>query len=300
MACAYQGDSDILITGGLKGEISYVSTTTGKAITELKQCVVGDVMSLMPLPEQDMLIAVGSAGGCVYRLSDPKSPEYYRFSHGEAWVMGVAAYPKRDMFVTAGYDSTVRGWRLSTGESLGVLGTHSDRVMCVTAIDDCTFVSGSKDKTVKLWSIDAGDGMEPVCIRQWQNEHESFVSAIAAGSSNGASVFSSSFVSGDYASKLIHFDVRSPKSIVSTKALNRGKVGAVAIHGDGVIWSSGFAFNCTSLPDLNYRYVKDLSAGCTIWGIAVHPTLPQFSTVDTKKSVKVWTQKRLASADEQA
>ena len=58
------------------------------------------------------------------------------------------------MLISGGADGSVRLWCTATGESVGHLEGHEDYVYCVLAIDRLNLVaSGSKDCTVRLWTI---------------------------------------------------------------------------------------------------------------------------------------------------
>lgn len=54
--------------------------------------------------------------------------------------------------VSASDDKTLKVWRLSTGQRLVTLKSHTDGVTCLS-FNDFVIVSGSYDKTVKLWDF---------------------------------------------------------------------------------------------------------------------------------------------------
>ena len=70
-------------------------------------------------------------------------------------VRAISAYG--DTLVSGSYDSTVRVWRISTGESLHVLHGHSQKVYSVVLDhkrNRC--ISGSMDSLVKIWDLATG------------------------------------------------------------------------------------------------------------------------------------------------
>ncbi|TWU74970.1 SCF ubiquitin ligase complex subunit cdc4 [Metarhizium rileyi] len=70
-------------------------------------------------------------------------------------VRAISAYG--DTLVSGSYDSTVRVWRISTGESLHVLRGHSQKVYSVVLDhkrNRC--ISGSMDSLVKIWDLATG------------------------------------------------------------------------------------------------------------------------------------------------
>lgn len=62
-----------------------------------------------------------------------------------------------DTLVSGSYDSTVRVWRISTGESLHVLHGHSQKVYSVVLDHERNrCISGSMDSLVKIWDLATG------------------------------------------------------------------------------------------------------------------------------------------------
>lgn len=74
--------------------------------------------------------------------------------HGNS-VRAIAAYA--DTLVSGSYDSTVRVWKISTGETIHRLSGHTAKVYSVVldhARNRC--ISGSMDYTVRIWSLATG------------------------------------------------------------------------------------------------------------------------------------------------
>ncbi|TQV97911.1 cell division control protein 4 [Cordyceps javanica] len=70
-------------------------------------------------------------------------------------VRAIAAHG--DTLVSGSYDSTVRVWRISTGESVHVLHGHSQKVYSVVLDHERNrCISGSMDSFVKIWDLDTG------------------------------------------------------------------------------------------------------------------------------------------------
>ncbi|KOS22110.1 Cell division control protein 4 [Escovopsis weberi] len=70
-------------------------------------------------------------------------------------VRAISAYG--DILVSGSYDSTVRVWRISTGDTLHVLSGHAQKVYSVVldpARNRC--ISGSMDSMVKIWDLATG------------------------------------------------------------------------------------------------------------------------------------------------
>ncbi|KAF6787296.1 cell division control protein [Colletotrichum sojae] len=88
--------------------------------------------------------------------NDADCPYFIRTLSGHTHsVRAISAHG--DTLVSGSYDSTVRVWRISTGESLHVLHGHSQKVYSVVLDhkrNRC--ISGSMDSLVKIWDLNTG------------------------------------------------------------------------------------------------------------------------------------------------
>lgn len=88
--------------------------------------------------------------------NDAECPYFIRILSGHTHsVRAISAHG--DILVSGSYDSTVRVWRISTGEALHVLHGHSQKVYSVVLDhkrNRC--ISGSMDSLVKIWDLDTG------------------------------------------------------------------------------------------------------------------------------------------------
>jgi F-box and WD-40 domain protein CDC4 len=95
-------------------------------------------------------------GGLTLPPPDGATPYFVRALHGHMHsVRSIAAHG--DTLVSGSYDSTVRVWRVSTGETVHRLAGHASKVYSVIldhARARC--VSGSMDNMVKVWSLETG------------------------------------------------------------------------------------------------------------------------------------------------
>ena len=87
---------------------------------------------------------------------DAESPYFIRAltGHGHS-VRAIAAHG--DTLVSGSYDSTVRVWKISTGETLHRLQGHTSKVYSVVLdYERNRCISGSMDNQVKIWSLETG------------------------------------------------------------------------------------------------------------------------------------------------
>jgi F-box and WD-40 domain protein CDC4 len=106
--------------------------------------------------EDESRVRGDGSGGLTVPPADGVNPYFVRALHGHMHsVRSIAAHG--DTLVSGSYDSTVRVWRVSTGETVHRLAGHASKVYSVIldhARARC--VSGSMDNLVKVWSLETG------------------------------------------------------------------------------------------------------------------------------------------------
>jgi len=162
------------IEKGLCTQVFYGHTSTVRCLQILMPTDTGRVQDGKPVMEPPKpLIITGSRDSQlrVWRLpeagsrryiqtgppaNDAECPYFIRILSGHAHsVRAISAHG--DTLVSGSYDSTVRVWRISTGEQLHVLHGHSQKVYSVVLDhkrNRC--ISGSMDSLVKIWDLDTG------------------------------------------------------------------------------------------------------------------------------------------------
>ncbi|TPX13651.1 uncharacterized protein E0L32_005854 [Thyridium curvatum] len=184
---ALQYEGNVLVSGstdrsvrvwdiekGLCTQVFYGHTSTVRCLQILMPTDTGKVKDGKPvmMPPKPLIIT-GSRDSQlrVWRLPEAGSrryiqtgipaqesdcPYFIRILAGHTHsVRAIAAHG--DTLVSGSYDSTVRVWRISTGEALHVLHGHSQKVYSVVLDhkrNRC--ISGSMDSLVKIWDLDTG------------------------------------------------------------------------------------------------------------------------------------------------
>ncbi|KAK3955568.1 WD40-repeat-containing domain protein [Pseudoneurospora amorphoporcata] len=162
------------IQKGICTQTFYGHTSTVRCLQILMPTETGEVKNGEPvmMPEKPLIIT-GSRDSQlrVWRLPEPGSrryimngpaaneencPYFVRIlqGHGHS-VRSISAHG--DILVSGSYDSTVRVWRISTGQQLHVLSGHNQKVYSVVLDhkrNRC--ISGSMDSFVKIWDLDTG------------------------------------------------------------------------------------------------------------------------------------------------
>ncbi|KAI2633402.1 WD40 repeat-like protein [Xylaria nigripes] len=89
-------------------------------------------------------------------VNDADCPYFIRTLQGHTHsVRAIATHA--DTLVSGSYDSTVRVWRISTGETVHVLQGHIQKVYSVVLdVERNRCISGSMDSFIKIWDLETG------------------------------------------------------------------------------------------------------------------------------------------------
>jgi WD40 repeat protein len=97
---------------------------------------------------------VTGAGDRIARVWDVASGELLReFTGHDAAIQAVAFSADGASLVTASIDQTARLWNIATGEFLRELKGHADGVTSVAFSADGRVVTGSSDRTLRIWDV---------------------------------------------------------------------------------------------------------------------------------------------------
>ncbi|XP_044715067.1 f-box-like domain-containing protein [Hirsutella rhossiliensis] len=184
---ALQYEGNILVSGstdrsvrvwdidrGLCQQVFYGHTSTVRCLQILMPTETGrDSTGHAVMQPEKPLIITGSRDSQlrVWRLPQPGSrryiqthppaqesdcPYFIRVLMGHTHsVRAISAHG--DTLVSGSYDSTVRVWRISTGDALHVLRGHSQKVYSVVLDHERNrCISGSMDSLVKIWDLTTG------------------------------------------------------------------------------------------------------------------------------------------------
>lgn len=184
---ALQYEGNILVSGstdrsvrvwdierGLCQQVFYGHTSTVRCLQILMPTRTGrDASGRAVMQPEKPLIITGSRDSQlrVWRLPQPGSrryiqthppaqesdcPYFVRVLMGHTHsVRAISAHG--DTLVSGSYDSTVRVWRISTGDALHVLRGHSQKVYSVVLDHERNrCISGSMDSLVKIWDLTTG------------------------------------------------------------------------------------------------------------------------------------------------
>ncbi|KAM3531861.1 hypothetical protein NHJ13051_000597 [Beauveria bassiana] len=184
---ALQYEGNILVSGstdrsvrvwdierGLCQQVFYGHTSTVRCLQILMPAETGRTHDGRPImqPEKPLIITgsrdsqlrvwrLPEVGSRRYIQTGPPAqesdcPYFIRVLAGHTHsVRAIAAHG--DTLVSGSYDSTVRVWRISTGQAVHVLHGHAQKVYSVVLDHERNrCISGSMDSFVKIWDLDTG------------------------------------------------------------------------------------------------------------------------------------------------
>ncbi|KAK5996558.1 Cell division control protein 4 [Cladobotryum mycophilum] len=184
---ALQYEGNILVSGstdrsvrvwdierGLCQQVFYGHTSTVRCLQILMPTQTGRSSDGTPImqPEKPLIITgsrdsqlrvwrLPEVGSRRYIQTGPPAqesdcPYFIRVLTGHSHsVRAISAHG--DMLVSGSYDSTVRVWRISTGDALHVLHGHTQKVYSVVLDHERNrCISGSMDSLVKIWDLTTG------------------------------------------------------------------------------------------------------------------------------------------------
>jgi F-box and WD-40 domain protein CDC4 len=183
---ALQLDGDILVSGSTDQSIRVWSIATGKCLhsfnghTSTVRClaIVKPVQidtaadgSPVMMPEQPLLVSASRDSTLrVWKLPhaddlptyEADSPDNVENAYSlsvltghQSTIRDIAAYG--DTIVSGSYDTTVRVWKISTGETVHTLTGHTQKIYSVVLDhENKRCVSGSMDNSVSIWCLDTG------------------------------------------------------------------------------------------------------------------------------------------------
>ena len=94
----------------------------------------------------------------------------------ESFVTALAFAPDASSVVSGGRDKTLVAWDPATGDARGTMRGHALDVTAVCVLPDGRVVSGSMDKSIKIF--DPSKSFE--CVETFENAHDSSVLALVA------------------------------------------------------------------------------------------------------------------------
>ncbi|WP_037880778.1 trypsin-like peptidase domain-containing protein [Streptomyces sp. NRRL S-378] len=194
-------------------------------------------------------------------------------------VAAVAFSPDKRTLATAGQDTTVRLWNLSTRKLRATLPGHTDKVSSVAfSPDGRTLATGSDDKTVRLWDLDAEES------RATLTGHTQGVTSLAF-SPDG-----STLATGSNDATVRFWDVIKEVGISELPVSDDYTVTSVAFSPDGTAFAAGSADTMVHLWDLQSGEERAALIGHTdpVFSVAFSPDGRTLATTSHDYTSKLW------------
>jgi serine/threonine protein kinase len=148
---AFSPDSQQVVSAGEDGTVKIWQTTQGKLIKTL-QSHEGTAKAVAFSPNGRTVVS--SATDKTIKIWDIAKGTLLQTIAARSEVNGLVFSRNGQVVASAQTDCNIRLWQVSNGQQVGILTGHSDIVHAIALSPDGTsLVSGSEDKTVKVWSV---------------------------------------------------------------------------------------------------------------------------------------------------
>lgn len=201
----------------------------------------------------------------------------YRALRGHnGYINDIAVNQEGTYAVSAADDLTPRVWDLKTLRLAYLLKGHQKDVLCVSFVDQERIVSGSRDRSIRVWNV-TGE-----CVFVFEGAHDNWVTSIKAFVGEIPIC-----VTGSQDKRFKVFNLRDFK-LAQSHVGDDGSVSTVAISQDGSICASAGKMGKIHLWYLaERRHCIDIDAGDIVNGLCFSPERYWLCAV-TREHVKVW------------
>jgi WD40 repeat protein len=148
---AFRPDGQQIASAGEDGTVKLWQTDQGKLLKTL-QGHEGMVKAVAFSPTGRKVAS--SAADKTIKIWDTAKGTLLQTIASGSEANGLVFSRSGQIVVSAHTDCNIRLWQVSTGQQVGILTGHSDIVHAIAlSPDGTTIISGSEDKTVKVWSV---------------------------------------------------------------------------------------------------------------------------------------------------
>ncbi|MBD2122585.1 NB-ARC domain-containing protein [Trichocoleus sp. FACHB-262] len=283
---AFSPNGKVVASGSYDQTVKLWSVPSGKCLTTLEKHT-NRVWSVAFHPEGQLLASGGDDHTA--RIWDISTSQCARTIQGHSnSIYAIALSPDQQWLASGHEDQTVRLWDFNAIDSDAsrsltyplkkIFRGHTNRIFGVAFTPDSqTLVTGSLDRTIKLWNVQTGE-----CLKTLQG-HTSWVWAIAL-SPDGRLVASGSY---DHLVKL--WDITSGECL-QTLSGHTSSVLSVAFSPDGRLLASGGYEQMINLWDVaTGQCLRTLQAHANrVWSVSFCPDGQLLATGGDDFTVKLW------------
>jgi WD40 repeat protein len=152
---AFSADDQRVFTGSEDGTVREWDLATMRAVRVIEADTRGITRLVISRDGQTLFTASRSGQAAIWDLAKPPEPLRRLTGHtGE--LLDLCLSPDEKWIVTASADNTARIWNASTGTEVLKLAGHASEVTGVAVLADkpgLRVLTGSSDKTAKLWAV---------------------------------------------------------------------------------------------------------------------------------------------------
>jgi WD40 repeat protein/uncharacterized caspase-like protein len=252
---------------------------------------MGGIYSIAVNPQDNRQFATGGWDGKIqlWRIKEAGDRQLIRsINAGNTAISQVAFSPDGKLLASANWNRTIGLWDAQTGKSIATLTGHRDGINSIAwsnqdpESDSYWLVSGSEDKTVKIWQI---INNQPKLLHTLTGHQDSV--KIVAFSPDGRLIASGSY---DKTIKLWQIDGRLQQTLTGHKLA----ITSLSFSSDGRTLASGSADNTIKLWQINRDRVKlsktltGHQMGITSLAYSSNPNLDWLASASSDRTIKLW------------
>jgi WD40 repeat protein len=161
---AFSADDQRVFTGSEDGTVREWDLATMRAVRVITADARGITRLVLSRDGQTLFTASRSGQAAIWDLAKPPEP-LRRFTGHTGELLDLCLSPDEKWIVTASADNSARIWNASTGAEVLKLAGHASEVTGVAVLADkpgLRVLTGSSDKTAKLWAVTGLTSAAPV------------------------------------------------------------------------------------------------------------------------------------------
>ena len=229
----------------------------------------------------------------LWRLNEEGKRELVKtISAGDTAISQVAFSPDGKLLAAANWNRTIGLWNTITGRSIATLTGHQDGINSIAfssnhqSANSYFLVSGSEDKTVKLWQISDNK----TSLLHTLTGHQEGIKTVAI-SPDGKLIASGSY---DKTIKLWNWDGKFKQTLTGHNLA----ITALAFSADGRTLASGSADNTINLWQINNHLAKlsktltGHQAGVTSLAYGGDSNFDWLASASSDRTIKLWNPDR--------